>query len=651
MTVLFILPVAFVHFILYNNDNCDGEVLALSEWMTIQDAAAQWGISKSLLARLCREGRIVGAEKVKGAWMIPADAQYPADGRRKPDTALSKQASRARRLLPLPIGISDYRKASAEYYYIDKTLMIRDFLDEVPMVSLFTRPRRFGKTLNMDMLKTFFEKTGEDTSRYFTDRKIWKCGKAYRDHQGKYPVVFLTFKDVKCATWDETYDLITKLIIMEYRRHAELDADTNPDRDSYRKIISGQASGNEFMLSLMMLTKMLHEYHSIEPIVIIDEYDTPIQQGYSCGFYDEAILFIRNLFSGAFKDNKHLKYGFLTGILRVAKESIFSGLNNIKINSILDDKYSGYFGFTPEEVQEMAEYYSVSERYAEICDWYDGYRFGHTEIFNPWSVVNYFSNACKPGPYWLSTGSNDIIGEILSLADEEIYERLHALLQRESFLTYVDTSVIYPQIQKNPSSVYSFLLVAGYLKAEETSYAPSGDFICRVSLPNREISFVYNKEILSKLDPIVPQSLAIAIQEAICANDVSRLKTLLEKLLRESVSYYDTAKETFYHGLILGLCALFSSSYTVTSNRESGEGRYDIQLMPGNTADPGFIFELKAEKNCSGDELKALADRALKQIVEKKYAADMTGRGIRTIVQYGVAFSGKSVELRMAETS
>ena len=623
----------------------------MSEWMTIQDAAAQWGISKSLLARLCREGRIVGAEKAKGAWMIPADAQYPADGRRKPDTALSKQASRARRLLPLPIGISDYRKASAEYYYIDKTLMIRDFLDEVPMVSLFTRPRRFGKTLNMDMLKTFFEKTDEDTSRYFTDRKIWKCGKAYRDHQGKYPVVFLTFKDVKCATWDETYDLITKLIILEYRRHAELDADTNPDRDSYRKIISGQASGNEFMLSLMMLTKMLHEYHSIEPIVIIDEYDTPIQQGYSCGFYDEAILFIRNLFSGAFKDNKHLKYGFLTGILRVAKESIFSGLNNIKINSILDDKYSGYFGFTPEEVQEMAEYYSVSERYAEICDWYDGYRFGHTEIFNPWSVVNYFSNACKPGPYWLSTGSNDIIGEILSLADEEIYERLHALLQRESFLTYVDTSVIYPQIQKNPSSVYSFLLVAGYLKAEETSYAPSGDFICRVSLPNREISFVYNKEILSKLDPIVPQSLAIAIQEAICANDVSRLKTLLEKLLRESVSYYDTAKETFYHGLILGLCALFSSSYTVTSNRESGEGRYDIQLMPGNTADPGFIFELKAEKNCSGDELKALADRALKQIVEKNYAADMTGRGIRTIVQYGVAFSGKSVELRMAETS
>lgn len=624
-------------------------MITLAEWLNIQDAAAQWGISRSLLARLCRDGRIAGAQKIKGAWMIPEDAEYPADERRKSDSVNPETASRTKKLLPLPIGISDYRKASTEYYYIDKTLMIRDFLDEVPMVSLFTRPRRFGKTLNMDMLRTFFEKTDEDTSRYFTDKKIWKCGKAYRDHQGKYPVIFLSFKDVKCTSWEETYDLISKLIVIEYKRHSELDSDTNPDQDFFHKVISGQASGNEFMLSLMMLAKMLHEYHGTEPIVIIDEYDTPIQQGYSCGFYDDVVLFIRNLFSGVFKDNKHLKYGFLTGILRVAKESIFSGLNNLKINSILDDKYSEYFGFTMEEVKEMTGYYAVPDRYDEICDWYDGYRFGHTEIFNPWSVVNYFSNACKPGPYWLSTGSNEVIGEILSLADEEIFERLHSLLQRESFLTYVDTSVIYPQIQKNPSSIYSFLLVAGYLKAEETAYAPSGDFMCRVSLPNKEISFVYNKEILSKLEPIVPQSLAISIQESIYSNDALRLKMLLEKLLRESVSYYDTAKETFYHGLILGLCVLFSDRYTVTSNRESGEGRYDIQLMPGRPEDPGFIFELKAEKNAEQDKLKALADQALRQIAEKKYAEEMRSQGVHSITQYGVAFSGKHVEISVSE--
>ena len=624
-------------------------MIALAEWLSIQDAADRWEISGSFLARLCRDGRIEGAQKIKGAWMIPADAQYPADERKKSDADHPENNPRREKLLPLPIGISDFRKASTEYYYIDKTLMIRDFLDEIPMVSLFTRPRRFGKTLNMDMLRTFFEKTEEDTSRYFKDRKIWKCGKSYRAHQGKYPVIFLSFKDVKCSSWNETYDMISKLIVMEYRRHAELNSERNPDRDIYQRVISGQASANELMLSLMMLSKMLHEFHGIEPMVIIDEYDTPVQQGYSCGFYDDIVLFIRNLFSGVFKDNRHLKYGFLTGILRVAKESIFSGLNNLKINSILDDQYSDYFGFTAEEVKEMAEYYGASDRYDEICDWYDGYRFGHREIFNPWSVVNYFSSDCRPGPYWLSTGSNDVIGDILSHADEEIFERLHALMQHESFLTYVDTSVIYPQIRKNPSSIYSFLLVAGYLKAEDTVYAPSGDYVCRVSLPNKEISFVYSKEILSRLEPMLPQSLAVSIQEAVFSNDVQRLKKLLEKMLRDSVSYYDTANEAFYHGLVLGLCALVSDRYIVTSNRESGEGRYDIQLMPCRAGAPGILFELKAEKHCSPDELKALADRALKQISEKQYVTDMKSRSVQTMIQYGVAFSGKNVEISTSE--
>ncbi|MBP3540507.1 MAG: AAA family ATPase, partial [Clostridia bacterium] len=472
----------------------------MAKMMTIHEAAEKWGISNSRLARLCREGRIVGAEKVKKSWMIPANAEYPADGRVK----ASRHTARKTQLLPLPIGISDYRKASAEYYYIDKTLMIRDFLDEVPMVSLFTRPRRFGKTLNMDMLRTYFEKTGEDTSRYFANRKIWACGETYRAHQGKYPVIFLSFKDVKCRTWAETYDLIAMLISMEYKRHSELATAKNPDLDFYQKITQDKADSNDFMLSLMMLSKMLHDHHGIEPMVIIDEYDTPIQQGHSCGFYDDVVLFIRNLFSGAFKDNKHLKYGFLTGILRVAKESIFSGLNNLKINSILDNRYSEYFGFTPDEVREMAAYYGAPDKYDELCAWYDGYRFGDAEIFNPWSVINYFSNECKPGCYWLSTGSNDIIGEMLTHADEVTYHRLHSLLQGGAFNTAVDTSVIYPQIQKNPSSVYSFLLVAGYLKAEETGITPAGDLMCKVSLPNKEISFVYNKEILSKLEHIVP---------------------------------------------------------------------------------------------------------------------------------------------------
>ena len=602
--------------------------------MTIQEAAEKWGVSGSMLSRLCREGRIAFAEKSKGSWMIPEDAQYPERAKVKSGNTL-----------PLPVGISDYRKASSEYYYVDKTLMIRDFLEEMPMVMLFTRPRRFGKTLNMDMLRTFFEKTDEDTSVYFINRKIWTCGEKYRKHQGKYPVIFLSFKDVKCATWEETYHMITMLIRMEYRRHAELAGSGNPDSDFYGKIVRETAGAEDYMLSLMMLSKMLHEYHGVEPIVMIDEYDTPIEQGYLSGFYDSAVLFIRNLFSGVFKDNRHLKHGFLTGILRVAKESIFSGLNNLKINSILESRYSEYFGFTPEEVRKMAADYGAKDKYEEISAWYDGYRFGGTEIFNPWSVINYFSNGNKPGCYWVSTGSNDVIGEMLAHADEQTYRRLQSLIQGEAFTTVVDTGVIYPRIQDNPSSVYSFLLVAGYLNAEEMGVTVSGEVMCRVSLPNREITYVYNKEILSRLGRIVSPAVTVSLQEAVFDRDVERLKVCLEKLLRESVSYYDTAAETFYHGLMLGLCAIFSDSYFVTSNRESGDGRYDIQMKPKNKELPGFILELKTEKDCSPSELKKLAQEALKQITDKRYEAAMAAEDVQPIVCYGIAFSGKNTEI------
>lgn len=408
--------------------------------------------------------------------------------------------------LPMPIGITDYRLASSEYYYVDKTLMIRDFLDERPMVSLFTRPRRFGKTLNMDMLRTFFEKTDEDTSVYFKDKKIWQCGKKYRDYQGRYPVIFITFKDVKRDTWEETYDQITKILRQEFERHRKLlvsSCCSRYEKEYFKSVLEGKANATDMMMSLQRLSQMLDEHYGIAPVIIIDEYDTPIQQGYMKGFYDKVILFMRNLFSGGLKDNRHLSYGFLTGILRVAKESIFSGLNNLKVNSVLDDRYSEYFGFTSNEVKEITAYYGAEEKYEEICAWYDGYQFGETEIFNPWSVINYFGGGCKPKAFWQFTGSNEIIGEVLKNADSDVYERLNALMQGESFLTYIDTGVIYPQIRSNPSSVYSFLLVAGYLKVIRTESLFSGDYMCEVMLPNREIASVYQKEILQKLSDII----------------------------------------------------------------------------------------------------------------------------------------------------
>ena len=621
----------------------------MADMMKVKDAAALWGLTPRRVSELCKQGKIANARKVGKAWMIPANTPKPTDLRIR-SGAYAKVVLQEN--LPLPIGISDYRLASTEYYYIDKTMLIKDFLDERPMVSLFTRPRRFGKTLNMDMLRTFFEKSDEDTSVYFKNKKIWACGQKYRDYQGKYPVIFVSFKDVKCETWQDTYGNIYKLLQKEFERHLELleSLSLNEyDKQKIKDFLSGKADENDCMAAFATLSEMLDKHYGIAPIIIVDEYDTPILQGYMRGLYDSVIRFMRNLFSGGLKDNKHLSYGFLTGILRVAKESIFSGLNNPKINTILENKYSQYFGFTPDEVKEMARYYKAEDKYDEIWAWYDGYRFGKSEIFNPWSVINYFSNECEPRAFWQSTGNNEIIGEVLTNADESIYEKLNQLLQGKSVLTYIDPSVIYPQIKNNPSSVYSFLLVAGYLKITKVEPSFNGDFMCEVALPNKEIAYVYNKEILQTLTDIIPQSTAISIQEAIYSGNSTALQNLLQKLLLESVSNFDTAHENFYHGLVLGLCVILDNRYEITSNRESGTGRYDIALTPKSGNLPGILIELKAAKDASAEQLFQLAQDALTQIEEKQYDTTMKTRNISPVFKYGVAFSGKNVEICVAE--
>ncbi len=625
----------------------------MEKFMTTREASEKWNITERRINVLCKEGRIPGAYKDNKRWLIPNETEKPADKRLKGRNRVpGTEEKLTGKKLPLPIGISDYRKASDEYYYVDKTLLIRDFIDERPQVSLFTRPRRFGKTLNMDMLRVFFERSKEDTSVYFKDKKIWRCGKEYQDYQGKYPVIYVTFKDVKCDDWENAYDLIYKIIRNEIERHSEL---LNSDKISaYEKkyltsMLNGEANENDVAFTFLNLSRMLHTHYGVAPIIIVDEYDTPIQQGHVRGYYDQVIDFMRALFSGGLKDNPHLSYGFLTGILRVAKESIFSGLNNLKINSILDNRYSEYFGFTPEEVREMAEYYGVPEKYDEICEWYDGYRFGKTEIFNPWSVIGYFNNECVPRAFWQSTGSNDIISEVLNNATMETYEKLESLLQGKSIVTNIDTGVIYPQIQNNPASVYSFLLVTGYLKTITNDQTFGGDYICEVALPNKEISYVYSKEILSKFENMIPQATASAIQTAIYTMDISKLKELLEKFLLQTVSFHDAANETFYHGLILGLCAMLNNQYRLISNREAGNGRFDIQMLPLNKLLPGILIELKAGKDCTEEQLSRLADAALKQINDKQYDADMMAQGVTEILQYGIAFSGKKACVRAEE--
>ncbi len=607
------------------------------KYINCQEAGKKWGVSPRRVQQLCKANEIDGVKKDGRSWLIPAATPCPI--------STNENEQKVEKKKPLPIGISDYKKATTDYYYVDKTLLIKDFIDSKPQVSLFTRPRRFGKTLTMDMLRVFFEKTEEDTSCYFKDKKIWKCGKAYTSYQGKYPVIFLTFKDIKCATWEDTYSKIAMLIAMEFARHNELensDKLTSYEQVQYVALARGQGTTVEVQMSLQILSRLLYKHYDKECIIIIDEYDTPIQQGHSCKFYNEIIEFMRAFFSGGLKDNSCLAYGFLTGILRVAKESIFSGLNNLKINSILDQSYSQYFGFTKDEVKDLLAYYDVSNKYEEVCTWYDGYLFGNTEIFNPWSVINYVSDDCFPKAFWQSTGSNDIIGEIIAAATPEINENLHKLLIGEKIPTYIDTSVIYPEVSNNPYSIYSFLLIAGYLKVAGIYPQNDGSYMCDVAIPNKEIAFVYSKEVLAKTGK---ENIAIAIQQAIFKKDTKQLQKVLEEYLLNTISSFDGASEGFYHGMMLGLCAVVSNRYRVSSNRESGYGRFDIQLYPESKSVPGFIFEFKHSKSDTED-LDGLAKQALQQIEERKYDTQMKADGIVDIVKVGIAFRGKHAVIK-----
>lgn len=593
------------------------------DYISCESAAKKMGVSARRIQQMCKQKEIVGAIKDGRNWLIPDN------------TILSPKK-------PLPIGVSDFKSATTNYYYVDKTLLIRDFLNAIPMVSLFTRPRRFGKTLNMDMLRVFFEKTSDNTSIYFKDKYIWQCGDYYTKHQGQYPVIFLSFKDVKCSSWQETFQKISKLISLEFMRHDELESSfvlSSYEKEQYHRFASENINEVDCQMGLQLLSLLLHKHYNKECVIIVDEYDTPIQQGHLCDFYNEIVDFMRNFFSGGLKDNPHLAFGFLTGIL---KESIFSGMNNLKTNSILDNSYSSYFGFTNEEVKDMLAYYEYEDKYQEILEWYDGYRFGNTEIFNPWSVINYISDQCFPKAFWQSTGSNDIIGEIIGTATPEITENLYKLFCGNTITTYVDTSVIYPEVQNNPYSIYSFLLVAGYLKVAAIYPQNDGNYMCDVAIPNKEILYVYEKEVLNRTNQ---NNVSISIHQAIFSKDTRKLQSLLEDFMLKSISTMDGANEAFYHGMMLGLCAVLGSQYKVRSNRESGLGRFDIELLPMVQGIPGFIFEFKHTKDINAD-LDSLANSALRQIDDMKYDTELKDFGVKNIVKIGIAFRQKSAVVK-----
>ena len=603
-----------------------------------KEKAMEWGISYHAVSNMCKNGKIQGAVKIGRTWQIPDDAEKPIDGRITSGNYVLKKIEPKKK--SLPIGIADYVRAQTEYYYVDKTLLIKDFLDQKPLVSLFTRPRRFGKTLNMDMLRVFFEIADEDTGRYFTDKKIWQCGEEYRAYQGKFPVIFLTFKDVKFATWENTIDKISALLQEEYDRHKEVmhgDQLASYEKEYFTRILNKTASEVELSAALEQLSKMLTKYYGTAPIIIIDEYDTPIQEGYSKDFYEKIVGFMRNFFSGAFKDNKNLSYGFLTGILRIAQESIFSGLNNLAVNTVLDNEYDQYFGFTNEEIHEMLKYYGALGKEKELKEWYDGYLFGSKEIYNPWSVINYISKGCTPQAYWVNTGKNEILEDVLKVATDDVTEKLFSLLQGRPVIARIDQNIVYRSLTKEPANIYSLLLVAGYLKATKKQLQADGSYLCEVSIPNKEIAAVYTSEILSHLVQIgaISNTTADKIAESLYANDQRKLQRAISDYLDQTISFYDAGAEGFYHGLVLGLIALMDNQYKIKSNREAGDGRYDICLIPRKNIYPGIIMELKWKKDLADDSLELLAKEALSQIDKNRYDLEIKEDGITDILKFG----------------
>lgn len=615
------------------------------KYIKARELANLWDITPRRINQLCADNLLPGAYKDGKFWMIPSNIEKPASLRGK-QVKTVKTRAKTTHLLPCPVGITSYKEVSKECYYVDKTLLIKDIIDDHSKVFLFTRPRRFGKTLAMDMVRTYFEISDMDTSVYFSDKNIWSEGEVYKDYQGKYPVIFLSFKDAHQSDWEDMYNSLCFTVKEEFLRHIELlssNAITEYDKRYFSNIMDDNATMTDYQFALGKLSSMLATHYSSKVIIIIDEYDTPIQQGHLNGYYDKVIGFMRNLLSAALKDNDNLEFGILTGILRIAKESLFSGLNNLVVNTILDEKYSSYFGFTSDDVSEMAAYYGMKEKLPEIKEWYDGYLFGSNEIYNPWSVISYINNNCKPKAFWSRTSGNEIIGQLIHNADSEIYENLTLLLQGKEIQSIIDTDIIYPEINGNSDTIYSFLLVSGYLRVTRIISELNDNPICSVTIPNREIRSIFQKEILDQYTSLFTGSILRNFESALRTGNTKNFTDTLQKYLLQSASSFDTAQENFFHGTVFGMLAIMSDSYYISSNIESGDGRLDVQLEPKDKTQTGYIIEFKAGKNLSEKQLDSLADDAIAQIHNNKYFTNMTYHGIKKIGLFGIAFSGKHV--------
>lgn len=540
----------------------------------------------------------------------------------------------------IPIGIEDFQRIrQGNYYFVDKTPFIRQLLQDGSQVALLTRPRRFGKTLLMSVLYYFFnmEHTAENRA-LFEGLKISADEQAMAEF-GRYPVIFLSLKGAKQGKYDITVKSIAGIMAQVYKHCRGLIVDDSlleTDREYYQKILGGQVEAVELETSLSRLSEFLHQSTGQKAIILIDEYDVPVQSAWQHGFYDDMIQFMRNFLGNALKTNKFLERAVMTGVLRITKESIFSDLNNFKVYSVLSNRYADACGFTEGEVRQLLEETGHADKIAEAKLWYDGYRFGAMELYNPWSILNYIADGCKPAPYWTNTSENSILGKLVSQADTQRTEDLRALYEGETIHTYFDETVIYDQIGQNDEALYTLMLNTGYLTVGEHDIE-SG--VLRI--PNREVRRSYRNQILKSLQDCLPRRQADFLYQSMLKGEAEEFQKHLQTILERNASYRDTGYESFYHGMMLGLMTLLMDTHHVRSNRESGLGAYDMALIPKKKKSPGVLLEFKVADE--EKHLEAKAREAREQIEQKNYAEELCAQGIDAIWKYGIAFCGKKV--------
>ena len=554
---------------------------------------------------------------------------------------------------PLPIGIDNFEMLITRgYYFIDKTLMIKDLLDNKASVNLFTRPRRFGKTVNMSMLKYFFENSNKDNAYLFEKLNIMEAGEMYTAHRGQYPVINLSLKSSKQPNFELALKCIKNEIVDEFRRHDYiLESDKlNDEKEEYEKIIRKENEEALYVTSLKFLSQCLEKYHEKKVIILIDEYDVPLENAFFEGFYDKMIKFIRSLFESALKTNQSLEFAVITGCLRISKESIFTGLNNLNIISILNDRYAEYFGFSDDEVKEMTKYYNLEEKYELIKNWYNGYIFGQTNVYNPWSVIKFIFDLLAnknvfPSSYWANTSSNSIVKSLIERADNVTKNEIELLIEGKTIEKPVHEDITYDEIYNSMDNLWNFMFFTGYFKKINERMDSEDKRYLELSIPNREVKYIFRTKVLSWFHDKVKSNDLSALYTAIFNKDVDTFQKELNKILRETISFND-AYENFYHGFVVGVLANMHE-YIIKSNRESGDGRSDIYIKSMSIFEPAVILELKVCDNPK--DIFKKCDEALEQIEEKKYDEELRQEGYENIIKYGISFYRKDCIIKIQD--